>query len=106
MLDTLFDIAFWCPVPLALAVYFFTGRRLQRPRSLTIFDCATVALVFLLPLGFFCWAIPRQAPEDRQWMPLLIPMWTAFIDVVFLITAAAIRKSRFSKPKSQVARVA
>ena len=111
MHEVLFDIALWSPVPFALALYFFAGRYFKRTRSRTIFDCAVVALVVVLPVCFFYREITGQISADiwadeREWMPLLVPMWTAFIDILLLLIAGAVRGIRFSTPNREATPVA
>jgi hypothetical protein len=111
MTNFLITVLFWMPAILALIAYLVTRRRLQRLRSLFVFDSLVIALDVAICVWFFWREItghidPAIWADERTWFPLLVPLWTGLISVPLLILAAMIRYFLFSYAPPEATRAA
>ena len=91
-----FLIVCWLPFAVLVAAYLFSWPRRPSLAQVTCFDGAVVVLLLIRPLlmhfhpEYFA-VNETDLLESRQWMSLLIPLWTTVYAIPIVVVAGVIR---------------
>jgi hypothetical protein len=100
---------FWLLIPISVAAYLLSRRSYPRSHTLLVFDAFAVLAGAGLCVAFFWREITGHISQDiwldeREFMPILVPMYSAGILILFFLLAATVRHFIFSSAHSHASR--